>query len=216
MTNYYKDIKISKCMNQKKALSQLSEIKKYGKHMRLAADGWKNNWQILTAIILSARTRDEKTIVVGEELFKKYPNPKDLAKAKLAEVEKIIKPLNFYKNKSKHIIACSKKVVVEYDSKIPITEKELITLSGVGMKTANVFLAETGYDAIGVDTHVSYISQNLGWTKNTNPDKIAEDLRKLFPKNYWKQINLDLVRFGKTYTSRIEKDKLLKVIKKIK
>ena len=201
-------------MNQKLALKQLKLLDKYGKNMRLAAEKWSNEFQTLISIILSARTKDETTIKVGTALFKKYGTAKKLSKAKLKEIEKIIKPVNFYKNKSKNIINCAKILVKNYKSKIPESFDELLKLPGVGRKTANVFLAEKGKDAIGVDTHVSYISQKLGWTKNKNPHKIEKDLEALFPKKYWNKINETLVRFGKTYTSRKEKDWILGEIKK--
>ena len=134
--------------------------------MRLAAESWRSPWQILISTILSARTRDEKTIPVAKELFNKYSNVKKLANARIKGVENIIRPLNFYKNKSKNIINCSKKIYKEYKGKVPEDIEELIKLSGVGRKTANVFLSGVGHRAIGVDTHVSYISQKLNWTKN--------------------------------------------------
>ena len=203
-------------MNEKKALKQLEFMKKNSSKMRLAAEKWKNPWEILISTILSARTRDEKTIPVAKKLFEKYSTVKKLANANLGKVEKIIKPVNFYRNKSKNIINCSKEIVKEHKGKVPNKIGDLIKLSGVGRKTANVFLSETGKPAIGVDTHVSYISQKLNWTKNKNPEKIEKDLKKLFSKKYWDKLNSTLVRFGKTHTSRKEKDKLLEKIKKIK
>ncbi len=202
-------------MNQKTALKQLKLLNKYGEKMRLAAEKWPNKFQTLISIVLSARTRDETTIKIAKELFKKYPTPKKLSKAGLNEIQKIIKPVNFYKNKSKNILNCSKILVKEYSSKVPESIEELIKLPGVGRKTANVFLAEKGKQAIGVDTHASYISQKLSWTKHQKPEKIEKDLEKLFPKKYWKEINQILVRFGKTYTSRREKNKLLEEIKRV-
>ncbi|MDP2672248.1 MAG: endonuclease III, partial [Nanoarchaeota archaeon] len=196
-------------MNPHLALKQLKLLDKYGKKMRLAAEKWPNEFQTLISIILSARTRDETTIKVGTALFKKYPTAKKLSEAKLKEIENTIKPVNFYKNKSKNVINCAKVLVKEYNSKVPESIDKLIKLSGVGRKTANVFLAEKGNDAVGVDTHVSYISQALGWTKNKNPRKIEKDLETLFPKKSWNKINETLVRFGKTYTSRKEKNKIL-------
>ena len=203
-------------MNQTLALKQLKLLDKYGKKRRLAAEKWPNEFQTLISIILSARTKDETTIRVGTALFKKYPTAKKLSEAKLKEIEKTIKPVNFYKNKSKNIINCAKILVKEHNSKVPESIEELIKLSGVGRKTANVFLTEKGKYAVGVDTHVNYISQALGWTKNKKPEKIEKDLEALFPKKYWSKINETLVRFGKTYTSRKEKDELLREIKKIK
>lgn len=199
-------------MDQEKALRQLMVLKRKSKKMRLAAEQWDSHWKILIATILSARTRDEKTIPLAVKLFEKFPNPKSLAKAQLSEVEKIIHGINFYKNKSRNIINCSKVLITNYKGEVPINEDRLINLPGVGRKTIGVFLSEIGKDAIGVDTHVSYISQKLNWTKNTNPNKIEQDLKKLFPKKKWKIVNPILVRFGKTYTSKKEKDKILNEI----
>ncbi len=201
-------------MDQKTAIKQIKLLDKYGKkEMRLAAEEWPTKFQTLISIILSARTRDETTIKVAKELFKKYPTPEKLFKSNLNELQKIIKPVNFYKNKSKNIINCAKFLVEKYKSKVPKNFEKLISLPGVGRKTANVFLAESGGANIGVDTHVNYVSQKLGWTKNKNPHKIEKDLERLFPKNYWRKINETLVRFGKTYTSRKKKDEILKKVK---
>lgn len=198
----------------KKALKQLKMLEKYSKSPRLAAEFWSNDFETLISIILSARTRDETTIRVAEKLFKKYPNAKKLSNADIKDVEGIIKPVNFYKNKSKAIIKCSKQINDNYNGKVPHEIEELLKLSGVGRKTANVFLSEKGKNAIGVDTHVSYISQYLRWTNNKNPVKIEGDLEKIFPENKWKYVNPTLVRFGKTYTSRKQKNKILDEIKK--
>ena len=203
-------------MNEEIALKQLKFMKRNSSNMRLAAESWKTPWQILISTILSARTRDEKTIPVAKELFNKYPIVKKLAEARIRGVEKIIKPLNFYKNKSKNIINCSKKIYKEYKGKVPEDIEELIKLSGVGRKTANVFLSEVGHRAIGVDTHVSYISQKLNWTKSEKSDKIEEDLKNLFSKKNWSKVNSTLVRFGKTHTSRRKKNELLEEVKRIK
>src|SRR3989344_632676 len=203
-------------MQKEMALKHLKILSKNTGEMRLAAENWKSDFQILISTILSARTRDEVTIPVSEKLFKKFPNSKKLAKSNVSEIQKIIHPVNFFRNKSKNIIACAKKIQEDFKGKIPKTIDELILLPGVGRKTANVFLSEIGNDALGVDTHVSFISQKLGWTKNKNPHKIEQDLKKLFPKKHWSEINETLVRFGKTYTSRREKDKKLEEIKKIR
>ena len=198
-----------------KILKQLKELEKRSSKMRLAAESWNKDWQTLISTIMSARTRDEKTILVASELFKKY-TLKKLANAKLKDVKKIIRPVNFYKTKSKNIVNCAKILVDKYNGKVPKDFDELIKLPGVGRKTANVFLAEYGNDNIGVDTHLSYISQQLGWTKNKDPHKIEKDLQRLFPQKYWKILNSILVRFGKTYTSRKKKDEILNEIKRIK
>jgi endonuclease-3 len=202
-------------MKRERALRQLKALRKHGQQMRLAAEEWNEPWKTLISTILSARTRDEMTIPVAARLFQRYPSVKQLAGARLPEVMKIIRPLNFYKNKSKNIIRCCQQLVELYHSVPPHDARQLMELAGVGGKTAHVFLSEMGKDALGVDTHVSYISRSLRWTKHVNPDKIQKDLEKLFPQSQWKHVNPVLVRFGKTYTSRRKKDALLKDIRTI-
>ncbi len=202
-------------MIKKTALKQLRLLDKYSSKMRLAAEGWDKPWKILIATILSARTRDEVTIKICKELFLKYWDLDRLAKANLRDVQKIIKPINFYKNKSKSVLNCAKQLVIKYKGNVPKDFEDLIELSGVGRKTANVYLSEMGNDSIGVDTHVSYISQKLGWTISNKPHKIEENLKQLFPKKYWNKINPILVRFGKTYQSRRKKLEVLEEIKRI-
>ncbi len=202
-------------MDQKRAIKQLSKLKKLSGNMRLAGESWKSEFQTLIAIILSARSLDETTIKYASILFKKYPNSKKLSKANINDVQKIIRPINFYRNKTKSVINCAEKIQEEYNGKIPMDFNSLIELPGVGRKTANVFLSEYGYNAVGVDTHLAYISNYLCWTKNKNPHKIEEDLRELFPKSYWSKLNPITVKFGKKYTSRKEKNKILDSIKNI-
>lgn len=184
--------------------------------MRLAAEGWDKPWKILIATILSARTRDEVTIKICNELFLKYWNLDRLSKANLKDVQKIIKPINFYKNKSKSVLRCAKQLVIKYKGNTPKYFENLIELPGVGRKTANVYLSEIGENFIGVDTHVSYISQKLGWTISNKPHEIEDDLKMLFPIGYWNKINPILVRFGKTYISRRKKLEVLERIKGFK
>lgn len=201
-------------VSTEKAIKQLKELKKYAKEHRLAAQGWDKDWQSLIATILSARTRDEKTIEVCTILFDKYDSIDKLSKASLEEIQEMIRPINFYRNKSKSVLKCANFLKEKYE-KVPLDYKKLREVPGVGDKTANVFLAENNLDAIGVDTHVNYISNKLNWTKNKSSEKIEQDLRKLFPENYWNKVNVTLVKFGKTHTSRKKKDELLNEIKKV-
>jgi len=199
------------------AILQLQKIErsipKEHKSMRLAAD-FEEPWQILISTMLSAQTRDETTIPIAEELFKKYPSPKKLSQAKLSDIKKIIKKVNFYKTKAKNVLATSKMI-----SERGLSNKieELIKFPGVGRKTANVFLAVAHKKpAIGVDTHVAFLSGILGWTKNKDKHKIEKDLENLFPRNYWISINYILVRFGRVYSTRkkqVEKLRELGIIK---
>ena len=203
-------------MNTKEALRELKILAKYGKRMRLAAEKWHSDWQTLISIILSARTRDETTIRICKQLFGKYGSIGKLARASLKDIEKIIRPVNFYITKSKNIINLAKIIVNNYNSQIPHDFSKLIELPGVGRKTANVFLAEKGYGTIGVDTHVGYCSKYLGWTNSEKQEEVERDLKELFPEKLWGEINWVLVRFGQTYTSMKEKNRILDNVNKIK
>ena len=203
-------------MNEKtkRAIKQLNALKKIDKkRLRLAAE-WNEDWKILISTILSSQTRDEKTIEISKKLYKKYDSPKKLGNAPLKTIEKIIRPINFYRTKSKNI---KKSAKIISKKGIPFNLKDLLELPGIGRKVANVYLAVQGKNAIGVDTHVSRISQKLGWTKNKNKYKIEQDLEKLFPKKYWRSINYILVNFGRLHwTRKKDEDAILKKIKQIK
>jgi len=201
--------------DNKRAMKQLKELERLGTDKRLAADGWDKDWKCLIATLLSARTLDRTTIPIAEKLFEEFDSVEKLANAPEEEIGKMINGVNFYLNKARYVRALAEKLVKDYSGKVPHDFSKLIELPGVGRKTANVFLAEKGYDAVGVDTHLSYCSQRLGWTKNTNPDKIEEDLKKLFPQSVWRNLNWIVVRFGQTYTNRIEKNKILDSLKRL-
>src|SRR3989338_8753681 len=204
-------------LNPKQALKQLMRIKKLisGSEIRLAAE-WSKKWQVLISTILSAQTRDDMTIKISHELYRKYPSIQKLAEAKLGEIKKIIKPINYYKTKARHIKETARIITEKYNRRIPQTCDELLKLPGVGRKVANVYLAQAHKAAaIGVDTHLSQTSRKLRWSNNKNPHKIEKDLEKLFPKRYWKQLNYVAVRFGRTYSKK-EKEKILNKMKKIK
>ena len=196
-------------------IKQLEELKKLSSEIRLAAEEWDENWKILLSTLLSARTRDEVTIPVSEKLFNAYKTIEELSKASLKDIQKIIKPVNFYKNKSKNLLNCAKVIYENYNSEVPLDFDKLIELPGVGRKTANVFLSEIGEPAIGVDTHVFRIAKELGWSKGNKPEKVEQDLKILFPKEYWINVNSILVRFGKTYTKKSEFKELINKVKLI-
>ena len=200
---------------KERILRQLKELDRLGKRMRLAAEEWDKPWKILISTIMSARTRDEVTIPVAEKLFARYDTIERLAKAKLEDIQKIIRPVNFYKNKSKNVLNCVTILNDKYSGKVPLTIEELIKLPGVGRKTANVFLSEVGEAGLGVDVHVFRIAREIGWSESDLPHKVESDLKHLFPPKYWSQINPILVRFGKTYTKKNIRDELLKKIKEI-
>ena len=194
-----------------RAINQLKRIDKItDSNLRLAAE-FNIPWQALISTILSPMTRDETTIEVSEKLYKKYPSLKALAKAKLSDIKKIIRPVNYYKTKAKHISETAKILIKEHKGNIPNNREELMKLPGVGRKVANVYLAEVHKAAaIGVDTHVAFLAQALNWTKEKNPHKIEKDLEALFPKKYWNSINYILVRFGRQFNGRKKQVQILK------
>lgn len=208
----FMNTKTSIAIKQLKALEKLVNNSK-SKNLRLAAE-WKEKWKILISTILSSQTKDETTIRISEILFKKYLNIKRLAKAKLKDIKKIIKPVNFYKTKANNIKKTADIISKAKKGKIPEKIDELLKLPGVGRKVANVYLAVAHKkDTIGVDTHVSRLAVKLGWTKNKQSQKykIEKDLEKLFPKKYWRSINYILVRFGRVFgKSRKKEDEILR------
>jgi len=202
-------------MDKEKALRQFHAIEKMASDLRLAADGWDEDWQTLIATLMSARTTDRVTIPIAQRLFDKCKDINGLSKLSVGVIASIIRGVNFYKTKSRNISELSKILVKEYNGEVPHDFSKLIELPGIGRKTANVFLAEQGHGTIGVDTHVSYISNRMGWTKSEKQEKVESDLKKLFPERLWAKLNWVLVRFGQTYKSRKGKNKILDGIKRV-
>ncbi len=155
------------------------------------------NFSILIGTILSARTKDETTTKAVKMLFSKYKTPKELANAKVKDIEKIIRSIGFYHVKSKRIIEVSKIIDSKYDGIVPDSLDELIQLPGVGRKTANCVLVYA-FDkpAIPVDIHVHRISNRLGLVNTKSPEETELELMKKIPKKYWLQINDTFVMYG--------------------
>ncbi|SHO43343.1 Endonuclease III [Nitrosotalea sinensis] len=152
---------------------------------------------ILIGTILSARTRDESTSAVVRELFSKYKTARSLAKAKLPDVEKIIKRTGFYHVKAKRIIEVASIIDSKYSGTVPDTMEELLTLPGVGRKTANCVLVYAfDQPAIPVDTHVHRISNRLGMVQTKTPEETEIELMKKIPKEHWIRINDTFVMYG--------------------
>lgn len=152
---------------------------------------------ILIGTILSARTKDENTTKVVRELFSKYKTPKSLAAAKVKDVEKIIKPIGFYRVKSRRIIDVAKIIHSKYGDVVPDNLDMLVGLPGVGRKTANCVLVYAfEKPAIPVDVHVHRISNRLGLVKTKTPEETESELMKKIPQKYWLQINDTFVMYG--------------------
>ncbi len=160
---------------------------------------YSNPFELLLATILSAQCTDVRVNMVTPALFKKYPSPQKLAKAKIEDVEELVKSINFFRNKSKSLIGCAQLLVSEYKGDVPQTVEQLIELPGVGRKTANVVLGNAFNINTGivVDTHVKRTAHLLGLTKETEPEKVEQDLIKLFPNETWTMLSHLLIFLGR-------------------
>ena len=162
-------------------------------------------FQIVVAVMLSAQCTDERVNKTTPALFQRCKTIQDFADIDLKELEQIIHPCGFYKNKAKNIKLCAKQVLENFNGKVPNTMDELLTLAGVGRKSANVILLEAFgiANGIAVDTHAKRISNRIGFSNENDPEKIEQDLLKIFPKEYLKDINHLFVWHGrKTCNSR--------------
>ncbi len=166
---------------------------------------FESPFEALVAVILSAQCTDKRVNIVTNELFKKYKTPQDFASLDQSELEQIIKPCGFYKNKAKNIIACANGIIKNFNGEVPSTIEELTTLAGVGRKTANVICAEIfKQDAIAVDTHVKRVSNRLGFVKSDDPYEVEMALKKIFPKQKWARMHHLLIFLGR-YTCKAQK-----------
>jgi endonuclease III len=163
----------------KKIIRQLEQVHSDAK---LDLD-FSNPLQLLIALILAAQARDELVNQVTVELFKKYRTAEDYARIPLEKLQEQLRKINFYRNKARSIHNCCTEIVKRFNGKVPERLEDLLTLPGVGRKTANIVLGNAfGQRTIGVDTHVMRLAQRLGLTTNTNPDKIEFDLTPLVPE----------------------------------
>jgi endonuclease-3 len=158
-----------------------------------------NPLELLVATILSAQCTDKRVNVVTAGLFKKYRTAADYAKADPAELERDIKTTGFFRNKAKNIQACCRKLVERHGGQVPQSMEELTQLDGVGRKTANVVLGNAfGAQAgIVVDTHVTRLSQRLGWSRQKEPEKIERELMKFVPQRLWTLFSHWLIWHGR-------------------
>jgi len=159
----------------------------------------ENAEQLLIATILSAQCTDARVNIVTKDLFKKYKSLEDFANAKQEELEEDIRPTGFYRNKAKNIIECAKKIVKDYNGKVPKSIEDLTSLSGVGRKTANVIRGNIYHEpSIVVDTHVKRISKKLGFTNQDDPTKIEYELMEILPKKQWILYNIQIITHGRS------------------
>ncbi|MBI4776502.1 MAG: endonuclease III [Deltaproteobacteria bacterium] len=163
-----------------------------------------NPWELLVATILSAQCTDERVNQVTPDLFKKYPDVRDMARAVPDELEEAVRPTGFFRNKAKSLKGCAEALVERFGGEVPPSQEELVKLPGIGRKTANLILGETyGIPGIVVDTHVSRVAQRLGLTGNKDAVKIEFDLMELFPKESWNRLSHRMIWHGRlTCTAR--------------
>jgi len=159
---------------------------------------YTRDYELLFATILAAQCTDDRVNIVTNSLFKKYPTLEDFASASVAEMEEDVRPTGFYRNKAKNIISSANILLIEHNGIMPASIEYLTKLPGVGRKTANVVLAHIfDIPSVIVDTHVKRISYKLGFTKNTDPEKIEYDLMKILPKDHWIRYNTQIIAHGR-------------------
>ena len=159
----------------------------------------ENAWQLLIAVIMSAQCTDARVNIVTKDLFVKYPSLEAFANADIKELEQDIHSIGFYHNKAKNIIGCAKRLIEVYGGEVPSRLEDLITLPGVGRKTANVIRGNIYHEpSIVVDTHVKRISKRLGFTEKDDPEKIEFELMEKLPKEHWILYNIQVISFGRT------------------
>jgi endonuclease-3 len=159
---------------------------------------YKTPFQLLIATMLSAQCTDVRVNLTTPALFEKYKSPKEFSEADISDLEQLVRSTGFYKNKAKNIKACAQSVVEKYKSLVPQTMDELHGLAGVGRKTANVVLGNAfGVPSMVVDTHVTRLSNRLGWVKTDDAVKIETQLMKIIEKKYWTDLSHLLIYHGR-------------------
>ena len=156
-------------------------------------------FQLVVAVMLSAQCTDERVNKTTPKLFERCKTIQDFADIDITELEELIHPCGFYKNKAKNIKLCAKQILENFNGEVPHTMEELITLAGVGRKSANVIMLEVfkNPQGIAVDTHAKRISNLVGLSNQKEPEKIEQDLLKILPKKYFKDVNHLLVWHGR-------------------
>jgi endonuclease-3 len=187
----------AKKVPRKVALEELAILERTYPHAVTALE-YHDEFQLLVAVILSAQCTDARVNMTSPTLFAKYPTPQKLARAKPADVEKIIKSCGFFRIKTKNIIACARDLVERFDGRVPRERGELESLAGVGRKTASVVMAAAFNEAaLAVDTHVFRVSHRLGLTAGTTPRQVEEDVTKLVPQDKWGDASHWLILHGR-------------------
>jgi endonuclease-3 len=182
---------------QKDARAIYRSLSKRYPNVRCELD-FRNPLELMVAVVLSAQCTDKRINQITPALFKKYRRPIDYAKAPLAEIEKFIFSAGFYHSKARHLKGLGRKLVEDFDSVVPSTIEELITLPGVGRKTANVVLGHAfGIPGITVDTHFGRLSRRFEWTSSMDPVKVEHEVGELIPQKEWTNLSQRMIWHGR-------------------
>jgi len=165
---------------------------------KIAEESQEDPFEVLISTMLSAQTRDPVTAAASARLFKVARTPRTVARLSTAQIQKLIYPVSFYRHKAMHVHETCRILVEKYEGRVPGTMEELLTLPGVGRKTANLvlILSFNSRKNICVDTHVHRISNRLGWVKTSTPEQTEQALYQATPARWWPYINLYLVTWG--------------------
>lgn len=186
-------------MKTKKDVVRIIEILKDFYPDATCSLDFKNPFEMTISVMLAAQCTDERVNKTTPELFAKYPSPELMAKADIKDLEKIVHPCGFYKNKAKNMKACSQMILDKFNGNVPDNMEDLQSLPGVGRKSANVIMLEAFHNpqGIAVDTHAKRISNRIGFSKQVEPEKVEQDLLKQIPKEYYYDVNHLLVWHGR-------------------
>ncbi len=185
---------------QEKAQKIVKELKKLFPVSKTALS-YSSPWELMVAVMLSARNTDKKVNEVTKNLFKKYKTIQDYKSADIKDLEKDLSKLGLFRQKAKFLKKSSEIIMDKYDGKIPKTMAQLISLPGVGRKTANIILGNIYgvVEGIAVDTHVTRLSKLFGLTKNSDPNKIEKDLMEILPQEEWLDFTNRMIDYGRKY-----------------
>ena len=185
-------------MKRNEAIDIIELLKKAYPDAKCSLD-FTTPFEMLIAVILSAQCTDERVNKTTPSIFCNYSTPEDFDKMPLEKLEELIHPCGFYKNKAKNIKLTARKILEDFNGEVPQTMEELLSLPGVGRKTANVVMLEAFNkpQGIAVDTHAKRLSNRIGFSSEETPEKIEQDLLKLFPYEYLKDINHLLIYHGR-------------------
>ena len=185
-------------MKKSDAIKIIELLKKYYPDATCSLD-FSTPFEMLIAVMLSAQCTDKRVNLTTPNIFSKYSKPEDFVNLDIRLLEDLIHPCGFYKNKAKNIKLMSQKIISEFNGEVPNNMEDLMKLPGVGRKSANVVMLEAFNNpkGIAVDTHAKRVSNRLGFSKQSDPSKIEQDLLKLIPKEYYKDVNHLFVWHGR-------------------